>query len=150
MVVRKLALALLVVAACRTSPSREATTSAAPMPGAPAPRAAVESFLAAVRAQDLQAMSLVWGSSRGPARDIIDDRAELEKRELVMQCYLNHDKYRILNDVPGDGGARVFRVELVKGDLTRATDFRTVRGPSDRWYVLEADLNPVTDLCKGS
>jgi hypothetical protein len=144
MVVRKLVLALLVFAACRTS-----ATPKGPMPGAPAPRAAVESFLSAVRAQDLQAMSAVWGSTKGPARDIIDDRAELEKRELVMQCYLNHDRFRILGDVPGDNGGRVFRVELTKGNLTRATTFTTVPGPSERWYVLEADLNPVKDLCRG-
>jgi hypothetical protein len=143
MVVRKLALVLLVLAACRAP-----AASRGPMPGAPAPRAAVEGFLAAVRAQDLQAMSSVWGSAKGPARDVIPDRAELEKRELVMQCYLNHESFRILGDVAGVNDGRVFRVELTKGPLTRATTFTTIRGPSDRWYVLEADLAPVKDLCR--
>jgi hypothetical protein len=120
------------------------------MPGAPAPRAAVESFLSAVRAQDLQAMSMVWGSERGPARDIIPDRSELEKREIVMQCYLAHDRFRILGDAAGVESKRVFRVELTKGRLTRTTTFTTVSGPSDRFYVLEADLEPVKDLCQSN
>ena len=144
MELRKFALVLLIAAACRTVPE----SGGAPEPGVRGPRAAVEAFLGAVRAQDLQAMSTVWGSERGPARDIISDRTELEKRELVMQCYLNHDRFRILDETPGDGGARVFRVELTRGPLTRATKFTTVRGPADRWYVRDADLEPVKDLCQ--
>lgn len=142
---RKIAFALLVLAACRTSPRASADGT---LPGAPAARGAVEKFLSAVRAEDLQAMSTVWGSERGPARDIIPDRAELEKREIVMQCYLSHDRYRILSDAAGAEQKRVFRVELTKGNLTRATTFTTVPGPQERWYVLEADLEPVKDLCK--
>lgn len=138
-------MALLVLAACgpRVAPG-------SPMPGALAPRAAVESFLSAVRAQDLQAMSMVWGSERGPARDIIPDRSELEKREIVMQCYLAHDRFRILGDVASVEKRRVFRVELSKGPLTRTTTFTTVAGPSNRFYVLEADLEPVKDLCQSN
>ena len=115
--------------------------------GAPAPRTAVEQFLAAVRAQDLQAMSVIWGSERGPARDLIE-RQELEKRELIMQCMLTHDRFRILSEGPGPEGKRVFRVELRRGTLTRATNFTSVQGPSDRWYVETADLEPVKDLCR--
>lgn len=140
---------LLVLAACRASAGGGGGSgNDSTLPGASAARGAVEKFLAAVRAEDLQAMSTVWGSERGPARDIIPDRAELEKREIVMQCYLSHDRYRILGDLAGDDKRRVFRVELTKGDLTRVTTFTAVPGPSQRWYVLEADLEPVKDLCK--
>ena len=145
---RKLVIALFALAACRSSSATSGGAGGrAPRPGADAPRAAVQTFLTAVKAQDLQAMSNVWGSEKGPAREIIDDRAELEKREIVMQCYLNHDRYRILDDVAGQGQERVFRVELTKGSLTRTTTFTTVRGPSDRWFVLTADLEPVKELC---
>jgi hypothetical protein len=118
-----------------------------PLTGAPAPRTAVEQFLAAVRAQDLQAMSVVWGSEKGPARDLIE-RQELEKRELIMQCMLSHDRFRILNEGPGTAGKRVFRVELTRGTLTRVTNFTSTQGPSERWYVETADLEPVKDLCR--
>jgi hypothetical protein len=140
---RFVCLLAVALAACAHSatpgPGRQLT-------GAESPRKAVEAFLAAVRAQDLQAMSVIWGTSRGPARDVVD-RAQLERRELIMQCYLNHDKFQILSEAPSQGEARSFAVSLTKGQLTRETSFTTVRGPSDRWYVLEAQLEPVKDLC---
>ena len=92
-------------------------------------------------------MSIIWGSDKGPARDQIE-RQELEKRELIMQCMLTHDRFRILTEAPATGGKRVFRVELQRGSLTRATNFTSVQGPSDRWYVESADLEPVKDLCR--
>jgi hypothetical protein len=135
------ALAVLLLAACGPR------TSSGTLTGAPAPRTAVEQFLAAIRAQDLQAMSVVWGSEKGPARDLIA-RQELEKRELIMQCMLAHDRYRILSEATGAEGKQVFRVELRRGAVTRATNFYSVKGPSDRWYVESADLEPVKDLCR--
>lgn len=131
---------VLILAACGPK-------TGGPLTGAPAPRTAVEQFLAAVRAQDLQAMSVVWGSHKGPARDLIE-RKELEKRELVMQCMLTHDRFRIVSEAPGTEGKRVFRVELRRGSIMRATNFTSVQGPSDRWYVESADLEPVKDLCR--
>jgi len=68
------------------------------MTGAASSHLAVEQFLAAARAQDLQAFSAIWGSERGAARDVVD-RSQLEKRELTMMCYLTHDRYEISGDV---------------------------------------------------
>jgi hypothetical protein len=121
------------VAACRTP--QPGTT----LTGAAAPRIAVEQFLSAVRAQDLQAMSAVWGNEKGPARDQFE-RTELEKREIVIQSCLSHDKFRILDESPGEGGTRVLRVELTIGSVVRSPKFKTIRGPSDRWYVLDAEM----------
>ncbi|HEU4641402.1 MAG TPA: hypothetical protein VFS44_03030 [Gemmatimonadaceae bacterium] len=135
---------LLALAAC--------THAAPPSAGIPqsggevSPRKAVESFLGAVRAQDLQAMSLIWGTEKGPARDVVD-RAQLEKRELIMQCYLGHDKFQILSDTPQRAEIHKLQVSLSKGSITRETTFTTVRGPRDRWYVQDAELEPVRDLC---
>ncbi len=138
-----LALALVAVVGC---PKAGANPSG-PMPGAPDPRRAVENFLAAVRAQDLQALSVAWGNSSGPTRDAFD-RDQLEKRELIMMCYFSHDSFRIVSDAPGEEGRRVFRVEMSKGTQTRETNFTTVRGPSARWYVEVADMVPVRDFCE--
>src|SRR5687768_12076064 len=131
---------VLILAAC-------GPTNTGPLTGAPAPRTAVEQFLAAIRAQDLQALSIIWGTEKGPTRDLIE-RRELEKRELIMQCMLAHDRFRILNEGPGQAGKRVFRVELTRGPITRATNFTATQGPSERWYVESADLEPVKDLCR--
>ncbi|MGH7663058.1 MAG: hypothetical protein ACRENI_01985 [Gemmatimonadaceae bacterium] len=117
------------------------------MTGAPTPRAAVERFLAAVRAQDLQAMSVIWGTRDGPARDEFE-RSQLEKRELIMMCFFDHESYRIVTEAPGQAGSRVLQVELTKGPYRVATNFYAVPGPSDRWYVENADLEPVEALCK--
>lgn len=144
---KRLVILLFALAAC--------SHGAAPAPGAApsgqesgetTPRRAVESFLKAVSAQDLQGMSLIWGTSKGPAREVVD-RAQLEKRELIMQCYLGHDKFAILRDAPSSDDTHTLLVSLSKGSLTRQTTFTTVRGPGNRWYVLDAQLEPVRDLC---
>ena len=142
---RKLVVAVLLVmgSACKSAP----VAQGGPTTGASSPKAAVDGFLGAVKAQDLQAMSNVWGNKKGPARAAIE-RSELEKRELIMQCYLGHDSYNVLNDSPGEGGRRLFRVSLTKGRLTRETKFTTIEGPSGRWYVEDVDLAPTSDLCK--
>jgi hypothetical protein len=116
------------------------------MTGAASPQLAVEQFLAAARAQDLQAFSAIWGSERGPARDIID-RSQLEKRELTMMCYLTHDKFEIGADVTPKPGEHDYTVDIMHGTLTRETKITTVQGPSDRWYVLDVQLAPLQDLC---
>lgn len=147
-------LLLLAIAACRSAPTPEPSTGnpspvAAPsnLPGAAGPRQAVERFLGAAKAQDLQEMSIAWGTARGPARDQFE-RAELEKRLIVMQGCYDTDKHRILDEAPGDNGERVLRVELTKGTVTKTPRFTTVKGPSDRWYVKDADFAAVTTLCK--
>ena len=143
-------LLLALVAACRSgssaSPSAGAAV-AANLPGAAAPRQAVERFLGAAKSQDLQELSIAWGTSKGPARDQFE-RTELEKRLIVMQGCYDTDKHRILDEQPGDNGKRVLRVELTKGNITKTPRFTTVKGPSDRWYVEDADFGAVSALCK--
>jgi hypothetical protein len=117
------------------------------MPGAVAPRQAVERFLGAAKSQDLQEMSIAWGTSKGPARDQFE-RTELEKRLIVMQGCYDSDKHRIVDEQPADNGKRILRVELTKGAVTKTPRFTTVKGPSDRWYVEDADFAAVTALCR--
>ena len=131
---------LVVVAAC-------GGTRSGPLPGAPDSRAALDGFLAGVRAQDLQAISNYWGNADGPARDKFS-RVELEKRELIMACHLSHDKVRVLDEAPRAGGRRAYTVELTYGNLTRSTEMLTVKGPSDRWYVENADIRQTQALCE--
>src|SRR5205814_4190754 len=121
--VKKFLLAVLVLSACSHStttttagPGAPRTTTGPQIPGAPSPRLAVEEFLTAVRGQDLQAMSAVFGTSHGPSRDNMD-REQLEKRLIILQCYFMHDKYRILSEGPGESSHRVFTVELTRGRL---------------------------------
>ena len=138
---KKLLVILLVLGACRSRPAGD------PLTGAPAPRLAVEQFLAAIKAQDLQAMSVIWGTDKGPARDQVE-RTELEKREIIMAGCFDHDKFRIVDESSGEGGRRVFRVEITKGTITRIPRFYAVKGPSERWYVEDAEIAAVRDICR--
>ncbi len=153
--VKKLLLALLVLSACsRATTTTDAggvrtTTNNTQLIGGSTPRMAVEQFLAAVRAQDLQAMSVVFGTSRGPSRDNMD-REQLDKRLIILQCYFYHDKFRILGDNPGEGGHRVFNVELTRGRLTRTPRFYAIAGPDGRWFVDNMEIAAVREFCRES
>ena len=140
---RKLMLGLMLLAtACSTSSRIEP-----PQPGN-GPRPALDAFLAAVRTQDLQAMSLAWGDKDGPVRDNKKlGRDEVERRELIMMCYFRHDRYRVIGEQQAAGGERQLEVELTKGTLSRTTNFFLVNA-GDRWYVRNAEMEPVKDLCK--
>lgn len=147
---------LVVLAACASSSAR--TTSTAPQPavaaagsstGAADPRSAVLAFLDAGKNGDLQALSAVWGSSAGSVRDTgTIPRDEMEKRELVMLCYLGHDSHQIVSDAPAANNERVVSAALRRGALTRTANFYAVAGPGGRWYVRQFDMEALTDLCK--
>ena len=143
-----LVLLLALVAACRPAPPT--TTPSGALYGSASPRAAVEAFLAGIRAGDLQAISAVWGTERGPlvtAGDITRD--EIEKRELIMICYFRHDEARILEQAAsGQPDRPAFRVELKRGNLTRIPTFTTAQGPQGRWFVADADVQAVRDFCE--
>jgi len=150
---RTILLLFLAVAGCKSgsgSSSSAPTPAAAPaanLPGAAAPRSAVERFLKAAKSQDLQELSIAWGTSKGPARNQFE-RTELEKRLIVMQGCYDADKYTIGDEQPGDNGKRIMKVDLTKGTVTKSPRFTTVKGPSDRWYVEDADFSAITALCR--
>ena len=115
--------------------------------GAADARSAVRAFLNAGKAQDLQALSAVWGNNKGPLRDQVS-HDELEKRELVMMCFLRHETDSI--GVPSAAaGSRVnFPVTLTQGQVARATTLSTMLGPNSRWYVENIDLRAIEALCQ--
>ena len=143
---------LLLASACKSRTTEVMVPAPAPVaasnaPGAATARAALDAFIGAVRAQDLQAMSAIWGNKDGPARDSkVFSREEMEQRELYLVRCLKHDRFRVLGESPAADNERVFSVELVRGTLTRVTDFYTARG-ADRWYVRTANMESVRDLC---
>ncbi len=134
---------MLVLGACSSGGS----ATPAGVAGAVGPKQAAEQFLASIRSEDVQATSIIWGSSKGPARELIRDRTELEKRILVMQCNINHDSYRIVSDVPGEGTKRNLKVELRRGPLTATTAMVAVQGPNQRWFIENTDLAPLRGFC---
>jgi hypothetical protein len=143
--------AILLSACASAPPSNPGSTTPNPvitggMTGAGAPRLAVEQFLSAAQAGDLQAMSVVFGTDKGAARDNIQWN-ELEKREIILQCFFNADSYRILSEAPGADGHRVIRAELMKGKVARQPNFFVIEGPGQRWYVDNMEIAVVRDFC---
>lgn len=128
---------VLVLAACHPQGSGEE-------PGALAARAAVEAFLAAAKAQDIRAMSNVFGHEDGLVRDGESQR-EHEMRMLSLMCFFNHERASILSETPGET-RRFLVVELVRDRLRREVTFTAVVGPRRRWYVSGAPVNNLQEF----
>ena len=103
-------------------------------------------FMAAAKAQDIQALGQVWGSATGPILATISS-AEVEQRAIYVMCHLKQDSYQILGESPAPGGERVFALEVKFKDLTASTHFNAIRGPAERWYVRTLELEPLRDIC---
>lgn len=117
--------------------------------GAVTGKAAVEGFLKAVKAQDLQTMSAIWGTSKGAARDLMK-REDLEKRLIIMQCTLTHDRWAFIEDRPRlqTGGRQEFQIEMFQGQRSAKTSIVTVSGPGNRWFVEDINLLPLKEFCR--
>lgn len=147
---KRVALVLLVVAACRTVPvngsgaavgaaNPGAAAGSAGTAGAVSARSAVDRFLAAARDQDLLTIGNLFGDESGPTRDR-DDRRAFEQREVIMVCALRHDQAKVTEGAASVGGKMLFSVDLVQGLLQATTKFTVVRGPGGRWFVSEFDI----------
>ena len=147
---KKLAMLLLLAApvmtACRTTPPATRPAVDRASGGATSSSAAVEAFFAAAKAQDIQALSLIWGSEAGPARATLP-REELERREIVMLCHLRHDRYAVIAESALLGQQRRVTVDLTQGAQTRRTNLVTVPSATGAWYVLSVDLEPLQQFC---
>jgi hypothetical protein len=141
--------ALAVVAvSCKQKPSTE-PLPAGVQTGASTPRAAVTAMMDAAKAQDLQALGAVWGTSKGAAREQFKDRVQLEKSELIIICYLNVDRYAIGRETPEPGGVgRQFDITLTRGTRALSSVAHTVQGPDARWYVQEIEPAPLFEFCR--
>jgi hypothetical protein len=151
--VKKLAVVvLLVVAGCQRKVEVGSVPSATPSSnasGAATAREALNLFLASAKAQDLQAMSNIWGSSSGSARTGSTMTADqLEQREIIMMKCLRHDSFTVVGETPAAGGERVFAVELKLGTLAPRTDFTATLATDGRWYVRTLDLPRLQQICQ--
>jgi len=114
--------------------------------GAPAPLAAVEQVLQYAAEKDYRAMGWVFGTMEGAIAQR-DPMPEVEQRMYVLANVLTHDGFVIGGGtpVPGrTGSAMAFDVTLRRGNRTFQVPFTTVRGPRDRWYVEQFDVEAIT------
>ncbi len=104
--------------------------------------AALEQFLSAVKANDLGRMGTLWGTDRGPAAQWMKAQ-ELRQRLAVIQKYLDHVGYRIIEGplaVPNRSDLRSYRVDLQRGDCNQAVPIDVVRTRSGGWLVYDVHL----------
>ena len=102
--------------------------------GAATPHAAIDAFMAAIQAQDLQALGAIWGTPNGPARNRLSSDV-LQERELTMLCYLHHDSYAILSDAPTMNGGRTYAVQMKYKGLSHTGQLDVGRATDKRYYV---------------
>jgi len=110
----------------------------------------------AVKANDLQRMGTLWGNDRGPVANRMKP-ADLNKFLTVMQIYLAHEGYRVIDGPlpkPGDDNGRIYHLELQRKGCNIATPIELVRGRSGGWFVYDVHLeslpNPARTCQPGS
>jgi hypothetical protein len=115
--------------------------------GAATSPAAIDAFMAAIRAQDLQALGAIWGTPNGPARNRLSSDV-LQERELTMLCYLHHDSYTVMGNAPGMNGGRVYSVQLKYKGLSHVGQFDVGRATDGRYYVYSVgNFTDFQDFC---
>ena len=142
---RKWALLVVVAVGCSRNPGMGSS-----MTGAVSSRDAAINFVNAAKSQDLQAMGSLWGTSKGAARDNME-RSVLDSRLIILQpCYVA-DRVQVLDETIGTlPTERLVRLQLTRGTRTKNVQFKTVRGPSNRWYVEDVNYEAVQpDFCRG-
>ena len=112
-------------------------------PVAPAdPEEAVARFLDAVRDNSMETLGQLWGTSRGPAVESMEED-ELVKRLSVIMVYLQHERYEITPQTDalmrGTGAERRVRARLYRRGCMPVVPFTLVRW-RDRWLVSNIDL----------
>ena len=112
---------------------------------APAPATmndALMQFLDAVRSRDIQRMGRLWGTTRGPAAEWMQDSV-VAMRMTVVQRYLSANEYRIVEGplaVPGANERRLFRVELKRAQCNHVQPFEMVQVRRGGWLVYDVHL----------
>lgn len=136
---RRLALLTCLLAACRTVP---AGGNAAPgvAVGAASARAAVEQLLAAASAQDLQAVTAIWGDERGLMRDRTP-RGELESRAYIIACVLRSDTRKVGDAAPAGNGHMFVTADLTQGQNSGSIRFEVAPYGRGRWLVTNFDVS---------
>ena len=105
------------------------------------PEVTVSRFMSAVEANNLVAMGQLWGTKKGPSVEEMD-HTELEMRLTVMQSYLSHDEYEVLEGLASlrvDEGTRAYQIRLTRAGCVHNVPFELVRVGGE-WLVSSVDL----------
>ena len=96
-------------------------------------------------------MGTLWGTERGPAGDWMKPE-ELRKRLAVIQKYLAHDGYRVVEGplpVAGHDNQRTVRVELQRAGCNLVQPLDLIRAKSGGWLVFDVHLESLSNPAVG-
>ena len=125
-----------------------ASAPAGPTAGAENADAAVRTFLAAARVNDMRGLASVWGNAESPVRDRAKPE-EVEQRAMIIICHLRHEQATLGMPQTGQGGRQLIPVDLSQGDLKARTTFTAVQNAkTGRWFVEDVGLAPVAAFCR--
>jgi hypothetical protein len=133
-----------------------------PKPPVPqSPQQALDQFMAAVKANDLQRMGTLFGSDRGPASSF-QDAAYLKNQLTTIQVYLDHTGYRVIEgplpaapvnptfkNVPSPDKLRDVKIELQRGACNVVLPITLVRTNSGGWLVYDVHLESAGNPARG-
>jgi len=120
----------------------------------PAPQSMIETisqFMTAVRVNDQTRMGALWGTERGPAVEWMKSE-ELKKRVAVIQKYLAHEGYRVVEGplpVAGHDNQREFRIELQRTGCSLVQPLDLIRTHTGTWIVYDVHLEAATAPVRG-
>jgi hypothetical protein len=96
-------------------------------------------MLAGAKAQDLQAVTAVWGDETGLNRDKWD-RPQLESRAFIVTCVLKNDTAKVTDTQSAGNGRFLVAVDLTQGKNSGSTRFQAARTKEGRWLVADVDI----------
>lgn len=110
--------------------------------------AAIDKFMAAVKVDDLDQMSRLWGNEKGSMYDHPpgNDREQLRRRLVAMQKMLANKGYRVVEGpLPSSAGGekRMFRVELDRGNCKKVVPFDVVKTHEGGWLLYDPHMEQV-------
>jgi hypothetical protein len=106
------------------------------------PDQAVEQFLGAVNATDLDAMAMLWGTERGPEGVTHSlPQTERQQRLTVMQRMLRSDNHMITGTDATDPSKRIVTVAITQGTRRFAVPFTLVPTRAGGWIIREIGLD---------
>lgn len=149
------ALVLAVLAACggqqgaapASGPSAQMGQAPRGGPGGAAPSATVEQVLRLAGRKQYLDMGWLFGTVEGGAIMGRDPRADVERRMFALASVLENQQFVIRDEqpIPGSVGQSVrITVQLNQRGRTTNVPFVTVRGPGDRWFIEQVDVQAVT------
>ena len=128
---------LLLAVGCRTM------ARGTPATGAASPRVAIDRFIAAANAQDVQALLGAWGDEKGARLDrssTLAERTQDERSAIILICHLRNSTYKIGDSTPVAGERTVFDVDMNQGTAHATVRFTVASTPAHRYFVEDFDL----------